>query len=1153
MQSAIQHIVFIIKENRTFDEMFGTFGGNADGATSATISTGQVIPLGHTPDVTPRDLGHTWGNSVTGMDNGRMDAFDLMKEEGSCNVNGDYLCLTQQTQQDIPNYFTYASTFTLADHMFSSQHGSSFPNHLYMIAAQSGGSVDIPSPSSNPWGCDSPHGAVVGVIDINGNFSYQYPCFDFQTLADLLESGSVSWKGYAASKSPFNSFDAINHIRNTSFWTTNIALDTQFATDAEGLGKEALPAVSWLFSTGAITEHTPNSTCNGENWTVSQINAVMQGPYWSSTVIFLAWDDFGGFYDHVPPPALDQYGLGPRVPLLIISPWAIPNNVSHTQYEFSSFLKFVEERFGLSPLTGRDANANDMLDSFNFNQPTNPPLVLQTRHCPPNSTTALNFALPQAVGTTSPGMTATLSNYNPTPMAVNSIATSGDFSQTNNCPASLAAPIRETVYSCTATITFVPTATGVRTGTLTLVDGDSTSPQTVSLTGVGTEVTLSKSPLSFGIVTVGASSAEQGETITNKGATKLTITGVTTSGDYSQTNTCGGSLAAGASCRITVTFKPTTTGSRYGALTVTDSDGSGQQVVNLTGIGTALSLTPSTLNLGTVAVGGAEAGTVTLTNKGADAISITSTNVSGSMNGSEGGNKLVFAGLNSSNFSLLSTTCGASLGPGASCAYTLNFTPIIVGAVTGQFLVSEPASTEADSPQSVALSGIGAVPDANPIPFLSAPLVPAGAAPGGSGFTLTVDGTGFVSGAAVNWNGSPLTTTFVSSTKLTASVPAANIASQGTSLVTVSNPSPGGGELAFLPFPVSNPVASVSFTTSAFATGTNSQAIISGDFNGDGKLDVAEANYTDNTISVFLSNGNGTFGSAITTPTGSGPDALVAGDFNGDGRLDLAVADGNASNAISILLGNGDGSFEPAPGSPLSTQTVDPDWMGVADFNGDGKLDLLAVSQMGSTLSVFLGNGDGTFRVTSVLPFAGKGPVAVAIGDFNGDGKLDLVQVNHTDNTVAILTGNGDGTFTPLKTTAATGKGPQGIVAADFNGDGKLDLAVTNQTDKTVSVLLGNGDGTFQSGVTYTVGTSPNGIAVGNLTANGVLDLVTSNQGSNTISVLLGKGNGTFGSHMDYAAGTSPSGLAVADFNGDGLLDLAVADGLANIITLLVQ
>jgi phospholipase C len=380
--NVIQHVVFIIKENRSFDTYFGTFPG-ADGATTGTTSTGQVITLGHTPDKTPRDICHTWDCAHQAVDGGKMDKFNLI---GGCNVNGDYLCYTQLTENDLPNYFTYAGNFVLADRMFSSLEGPSFPNHLYTVAAQSGGAIDVPSNALNTkeyWGCDADDTVTVPVMDSSGHISQQFPCFDFQTLADSLQNAGVTWKYYAPGEGQsgyiWSTLDAIKHIRYTSLWTDHVVPDTQFASDAKA---GQLPAVSWLVTSSEQSEHPPNSTCAGENWTVAQINAVMQGSDWGSTAIFLTWDDFGGFYDHVAPPDLDQFGLGPRVPLLIISPYAKKAYISHTPYEFSSFLKFVEELFGLSSLTGRDRMANDMTDSFDFSQQPQPALVLQPHACP---------------------------------------------------------------------------------------------------------------------------------------------------------------------------------------------------------------------------------------------------------------------------------------------------------------------------------------------------------------------------------------------------------------------------------------------------------------------------------------------------------------------------------------------------------------------------------------------------------------------------------------------------------------------------------------------------------------------------------------------------------------------------------------------------
>jgi len=374
----VQHIVFLIKENRTFDHYFCTYPGT-DGATSGKTSTGKTIPLSHAPDETPWDIGHSWRDAVIAIDGGRMSKFDLVE---SGNVDGYKLAYTQLHESDIPNYFSYARNFVLADRMFSSLAGPTLPNHLYMVAAQSDGVIDNPHPNHYNWGCDSDEEQATPVQKPDGTLTTEPACFDFQTLADSLEAAHLSWKYYAPPKGKygyqFSTLDAIRHIRETALWGEHVVNDDQFVSDARN---GTLPAVSWLV-TGDESEHPPLSTCAGENWTVRQLNAIMQGPDWNSTVVFLTWDDFGGFYDHVPPPVIGPYSLGPRVPLLIISPYARKGYVSHTQYEFSSFLKFAEERFGLPALTDRDAKAADMLDSFDFNQEPLPTLVLHERSCP---------------------------------------------------------------------------------------------------------------------------------------------------------------------------------------------------------------------------------------------------------------------------------------------------------------------------------------------------------------------------------------------------------------------------------------------------------------------------------------------------------------------------------------------------------------------------------------------------------------------------------------------------------------------------------------------------------------------------------------------------------------------------------------------------
>jgi len=444
--------------------------------------------------------------------------------------------------------------------------------------------------------------------------------------------------------------------------------------------------------------------------------------------------------------------------------------------------------------------------------------------------------------------------------------------------------------------------------------------------------------------------------------------------------------------------------------------------------------------------------------------------------------------------------------------------------------------------------GVSTAAAANRVPLISQPLVPDAVAPGGAGFMLKANGTGFVSGSVVNWNGSALATTFVSGSQLTASVPTSDVAMPGTASVTVFNPSPDGGTSNTAFFPISL-AGNVAMTASDYGVGSSPPAVSTGDLNGDGKLDLVVANSSDSTISVLLGNGDGTFQAQATYAVGQNPRDIAIADFNGDGKLDLAVANVN-SNTVSVLLGNGDGTFQPQVQYPTGTGA----WgVAAADVNGDGKLDLLITNSGDTTVSLLLGNGDGTFQ-PHVDYQAGQGPTSLAVGDFNRDGKLDLAVADFgSSDTVAVLLGNGDGTFS-TPTTYPTGSAPRFVAAVDFNGDGKLDLAVANQGDTTISILLGNGDGTFQPQVTYATSAGPTSVVVGDFNGDGKLDLATPGFGSGTsVSVLLGNGDGTFQPHMDFTAGQGPYQLAIGDFNEDGRLDLAAADQNSNTVSVLLQ
>jgi hypothetical protein len=305
-----------------------------------------------------------------------------------------------------------------------------------------------------------------------------------------------------------------------------------------------------------------------------------------------------------------------------------------------------------------------------------------------------------------------------------------------------------------------------------------------------------------------------------------------------------------------------------------------------------------------------------------------------------------------------------------------------------------------------------------------------------------------------------------------------------------------------------------------------------GDFNGDGIPDLAISNSGDDTLTIALGNGDGTFTTKSTLTFSFSPFGLAVGDFNGDGIPDLAVS-GYLSGvgSVAVLLGNGDGTFTTR--STISDGET-PLSVAVGDFNGDGIPDLVTADAVGNAVTVLLGNGDGTFTTGSTF-VVGSFPYSVAVGDFNGDGIPDLAVANVNDNTVSVLLGNGDGTFT-TKSTPAAGGHPLSVVVGDFNGDGIPDLATANNTGNTITVLLGNGDGTFTLKSTPAVGSSPDSVAIGDFNGDGIPDIATSS------TVLLGNGDGTFAAQPLPSTGDSNT-VTVGDFNGDGAPDIAMSSG----------
>jgi len=397
-------------ENHTFDSMFGTMAGT-DGETDY-VPTGAPLPectLGG-------DLPHDWVAANTSLDFGAMDGFTKYDSLGIC----------QYQQADIPNYWAYAANYVLFDEFHTSVLGPSFPNHLFTFGAWAN-NVDNNPVNGAPfaWGCDSGSSATVSqVTKLNPGTIFPQghpisPCMDFPVLPDLLDNAGLSWRDYSppfgTSGAQWNELDAISHIRNSPEWTTNVVNDSQFYKDAAGTNAAYLANVSWLVEPDNKSGHPPNSFCSNENTVVGLVNAVMQGPQWNTSAIFITFDDFGGFYDHVPPPYFatnasgDLTGPGFRTPLIVISPYAKQGYVSHGVTEFSSLVTTAENFLGLPRLGGkaRDATVNDLSDAFDFTQAPRAPQLLTTRKCPTPTPSPSATPAPASTPTATPTPTAT--------------------------------------------------------------------------------------------------------------------------------------------------------------------------------------------------------------------------------------------------------------------------------------------------------------------------------------------------------------------------------------------------------------------------------------------------------------------------------------------------------------------------------------------------------------------------------------------------------------------------------------------------------------------------------------------------------------------------------------------------------------------------
>jgi phospholipase C len=368
----IQHVVIIVQENRSFDDLFNGFPG-ADTVQTAN-NMGTIVPL------QPEDLNgtltpvHTHSTWYKSYDGGKMDGFVAAEAPGTTTPPFSYV-----PESEVQSYWTLAQTYGIGDRMFQSNTGGSFAAHLYLIAGQADLSdvLNIPGGNqSNGWGCADPPGSRVDQVQPNSPMEVPgpFPCFNLPSIGQELDAKALTWRYYAnAPEGIWNEYEALPYVFDGPDWSTNIiSPETRILTDPSG-PSGTLASVTWVTPSWESSDHPgDNGGLYGPQWVPSVVNAIGESSFWNSTAIFILWDDWGGWYDHVSPPQLDSMGLGFRVPLIVVSPYAKAGYVSHVVHEHGSILRFIEEQFGLSAMAASDARADDLRDFFNFSQTPTP-------------------------------------------------------------------------------------------------------------------------------------------------------------------------------------------------------------------------------------------------------------------------------------------------------------------------------------------------------------------------------------------------------------------------------------------------------------------------------------------------------------------------------------------------------------------------------------------------------------------------------------------------------------------------------------------------------------------------------------------------------------------------------------------------------------
>ena len=377
--AVIKHVVVIVQENRTPDNLFHGLPG-ADIADSGLNSQGQTIPLEPAPLANSYDLSHSHHAFTLMYDNGRMDGADkipLTCTGSGCPPNPHFRYVNPS---DVQPYFKLAERYTFGDRMFETNQGPSFPAHQFIIAGTSVPSVGgmygdyyvAENPSLlDPTGCGSPSNETVALIDPAGVESVSiYPCFEHPTLMDLLDAAGVSWRYYTpTSGTIWTAPNAISHLRTGKDWSNVVIPQSRVLTD---IAANKLAQVVWVIPDGRASDHANANDGTGPSWVASIVNAIGSSSYWNETAIIITWDDWGGWYDHVAPTIYDAYSYGFRVPLIVVSPFARSGYVSHVTHDFGSILRFIEGVFSLPTLGYADARADDLSDCFDFTQAATP-------------------------------------------------------------------------------------------------------------------------------------------------------------------------------------------------------------------------------------------------------------------------------------------------------------------------------------------------------------------------------------------------------------------------------------------------------------------------------------------------------------------------------------------------------------------------------------------------------------------------------------------------------------------------------------------------------------------------------------------------------------------------------------------------------------